>query len=254
MIEFKASPDPFPSSSSRNLWRWPHSLVKNHRHSVIYSWLLASMLVLFACGDIRTGDAKLYGIAELKLPALPKTGSHAVLMFNEMHYQPSFRSQETPRLLPQPGAVPFHPIGTPNMVHELSSLDLQPRELQYESLEEYKKLTIPSEILNTYDSSKAKDLFRINCVVCHGANLTGDGNMAKIMREKNLAPLPADLTLPITQDSTTEGELFAFISYGGRQGYSMIERGKESTSPMPTFRLLLQEKDRWAIVKYILDQ
>lgn len=197
----------------------------------------AISIVVAACGNIRTGDAEVYGLARFKLPALPKTGSHAVLLFNEMHYQPSYKSQEGPRLLPHPDAVP-----------------VTGRELRYESLEEYGALKIPQRVLDSYDASHVAELFRVNCVVCHGASMTGDGSMGTMMKEKALAPLPANLMLPLTQASSTEGEIFAFISNGGRQGYALIERGKESNSPMPEFRLLLTEDERWTLVKYLLDQ
>ena len=71
-----------------------------------------------------------------------------------------------------------------------------------------------------------------------------------MMEEKGMSPVPADLTLPLTQGST-DGELFAFITHGGRQGYLAIERGRESTSPMPAFRNLLSEEERWTLVQYL---
>ena len=81
-------------------------------------------------------------------------------------------------------------------------------------------------------------------------NLEGDGPLAKLMKEKGLGPMPANLKDENTLKST-DGDLFAFISHGGRQGYALIEKGLESRSPMPEFRYLLTENDRWALVKYL---
>ena len=38
---------------------------------------------------------------------------------------------------------------------------------------------------------------------------------------------------------------------GGRQGLSARLRDRDSTSPMPEFRLLLTEDERWALVRYL---
>jgi len=208
--------------------------------SLRLSWatllLLALGLAASGCGNIRTGDVDIFGIARFKLPAFPETGSHAVLMFSEMHYSPSYKSQEGPRLLPPPDSVP-----------------VTGKELQYDTLDEYKGLTTPDYMSVSYDPTRAAELFRVNCMVCHGPTMRGDGALASIMREKSKGPLPADLTLPLTQNSA-EGELFAFISKGGRQGFAFIERGKESRSPMPEFWKLLTEEERWTLVAYIRSQ
>jgi len=50
------------------------------------------------------------------------------------------------------------------------------------------------------------------------------------------------------------GEIFAFISEGGRQGYAFTSLGRESNSPMPPFRTLLSQEDRWALVIFLRDR
>ena len=68
--------------------------------------LVALLVVTSGCGNFRTGEMEVPGIVRFKLPAFPSTGSSAVLVFTEMHYQPSYRSQEGPRLLPPADSVP----------------------------------------------------------------------------------------------------------------------------------------------------
>ena len=63
-------------------------------------------------------------------------------------------------------------------------------------------------------------------------------------------PFPANLNDPVTVQST-DGDLFGFVSGGGRQGLSAISRGRDSRSPMPAFNKLLTEDDRWALVLYL---
>jgi hypothetical protein len=63
-------------------------------------------------------------------------------------------------------------------------------------------------------------------------------------------PVPANLRLDLTKNST-DGELFGLISCGGRYFCDSVLQGGESQSPMPEFRRLLSEEERWAIVAYI---
>ena len=189
--------------------------------------LMTLPLVTAGCWNLRTGEASIHGIANFTLPAFPQTGSHKVVVFSEMHYSPSFKSQEGPRLLPPPDSVPR-----------------TGRELKYSSLQEYAGLTNPNQ---TFTLTEAKELYRVDCLVCHGPNMTGDGPIVPMI---NKGPLPANLMSEISINAT-DGELFAFISKGGRQGLSSKQVGRDSTSPMPEFGLLLKEEERWQLVQYL---
>jgi len=204
---------------------------------------LAVTLILAAvgCYDNNTGDANIGGAINFKLPAFPETGANAVQVFTEMHYQPSYRVQEGPRLLPPEGSVP-----------------VTGRELTYATVEEYESLPVPAEIVDRYNSTgggEAQRLFAVNCVVCHGISLKGDGPITTLIGADgdpamDGGPLPADLTSEVTVRATN-GELFGFISGGGRQGQASILSGRPTRSPMPEFQLLLTEEDRWQLVLYL---
>ena len=95
-------------------------------------------------------------------------------------------------------------------------------------------------------------------MVCHGPTLRGSEEPDELQRAKILpfmdkGPLPADLNLDLTHTSTN-GELFAFISNGGRQGLSAVLRGRVSASPMPEFQRLLSEDERWSLVQFLRSQ
>ena len=192
--------------------------------------MLAIAVVTSGCWNTRTGEASVHGIANFTLPAFPQTGSHKFVVFSEMHYSPSYRSQEGPRLLPPPDSVP-----------------VTGKALKLGTLEEARSLTIPDQ---PHDAARAAELFRVNCVVCHGLSMQGDGPMLPMIKS---GPVPADLMGPISSDAT-DGELFAFITRGGRQGITERERGRPSTSPMPAFEYLLTEEERWQLVKYLRDE
>ena len=186
------------------------------------------MAIMFAlgCYDNNTGDANIGGAINFKLPAFPETGSNRVQVFTEMHYQPSYRTQESPRLLPPDGSVP-----------------ITGAEVVYASIDEYKNLVRTSS-----DVVSGQKLFTVNCQVCHGQNLDGTGPAAAYMVTNG--PVPANLRLDLTKNST-DGELFGLISCGGRYFCNSVLQGGESQSPMPEFRRLLSEEERWAIVAYI---
>jgi len=124
-----------------------------------------SLILLTGCqGNIRTGEVEIHGVARLKMPAFPQTGPHAVLLFSEMHYQPSYRSQEKPRLLPPSNSVPISGVG-----------------IALTSLEEYAELEMPSIAKSSLEQGKY--LYQINCMVCHGSDLKGIRNIGMISVE-----------------------------------------------------------------------
>ena len=49
----------------------------------------------------------------------------------------------------------------------------------------------------------------------------------------------------------TDGEIFGYISWGGRPGLAAAARGKSSSAIMPQFAKLLTEEERWQLVSYL---
>lgn len=196
----------------------------NRRSLALAVGLLAVLLAL-GCYNNNTGEVKLGGAINFKLPAFPETGSNRVQVFTEMHYQPSFRIQDVPRLLPPDGSVP-----------------ITGAEVEYASMDEYKTLTRTSS-----DVMAGQALYQVNCQVCHGQNLDGNGPIVQYM---NRGALPANLRADVTKNAS-DGELYGFISCGGRQGCAMVLADQESQSPMPEFSRLLSEDERWALVAYL---
>jgi hypothetical protein len=201
------------------------------RRRTATTWLLlalglAAAAAVVGCYNSATGDASIGSGIDFKLPAFPETGGNAVEVFTEMHYQPSYRAQEGPRLLPPDGSVPT--TGA---------------EVVYDSMDEYMVLVSPGG-----DAQHGGSLYQVNCNVCHGPRLNGRGKITDFAYSGG--PIPADLTSKLTRAST-EGELFGFITCGGRQGCALRLRGLASASPMPEFRRLLSEQERWDLVAYL---
>ncbi len=194
---------------------------------------MMSLLMAVGCYNNNTGEANIGGSISFGLPAFPETGGNVAEVFTEMHFQPSYREGEIPRLLPPEGSVP------------ITGAEVVPA-----SADGYSVLVVPPRVAQNYDAADAQNLYTVNCQVCHGASFQGDGPIRKFMTK---GPFPANLHDPVTVQST-DGDLFGFVSGGGRQGLSAISRGRDSSSPMPAFNKLLTEDDRWALVLYLRSQ
>ena len=193
-----------------------------------------------SCYKPSTGEVKLGGAINFELPAFPRTGSHHIQVFSEMHYSASYRSQEVPRLLPPEGSVPI--TGA-----EIRVLDI----------EKMKNLTIPKEVIANYQKTHAVKLYETNCQVCHGMSLDGKGPITTLASARgdgskalNKGSMPVDLTSDRVT-SLSDGEIFGYITWGGRPGLAAAARGKISSAIMPQFGRLLTEEDRWELVWYL---
>lgn len=155
--------------------------------------------------------------------AVQESNTYPIEIFSEMHYSQSTRMQEPPRLAPAADAVPFHQIGTEQV------------------------LTVPERSERPYDATRARELYRINCATCHGPSGTGDGPAAthitstdSFWAQSNDSPYvgPADL---IEKRETYDQE-------------AMINLVTNGIVVMPRFSNLLPEEDIREIVAYVYDQ
>jgi mono/diheme cytochrome c family protein len=80
--------------------------------------------------------------------------------------------------------------------------------------------------------TRGKELFRINCQMCHGETAQGNGPIAPFLANK-----PADLTSPVVQ-SKSDGSIFLTISNG-------------ISGKMPPLNENLTVPERWDVVNYV---
>ena len=119
-------------------------------------WRLPLLLAVAATvGIVATGCAQ---------------GSYPLDIFYEMHYQPSYKAHEPPRLSPPESAVPWYGSTPPEP---------------------------------TSFAGSGKHLFEVNCVMCHGAEGLGDGPvLARILVDYNYQATDAALLNPnLTSDA-----------------------------------------------------
>ena len=174
--------------------------------------------------SVKLGLLLLLGLAVVSLTGcFTDTGANKVQIFTEMHYSQSYRSQETPRLLPPDGSVPV----TGQKMVEYSA-------------EEARELTNPLPA-NDQVLSEGAELYRVNCAMCHGVEGRGDGPVAEFLLKWNYAR-PADLTADATH-GRSDGEVFSII------GFTLF--GQPGLSPMPEYSKMLTEDEIWSLVQYI---
>ena len=197
-------------------------------------------VISIGCYKPSTGEVKLGGAINFELPAFPRTGSHHIQVFSEMHYSASYRSQEVPRLLPPDGSVP-----------------ITGAEIQVLDVEKMQSMIIPDAVIRDYNKTHAMKLYETNCQVCHGEKLDGRGPITMLdsargdgSKALNKGSMPVDLTSDRVT-SLSDGEVFGYITWGGRPGLAAAARGKDSSAIMPQFGRLLTEQERWELVWYM---
>ena len=149
-------------------------------------------------------------------------GTYEVEIFPEMHYHQSVKKQEPPRLDPPEGAVP--------VTGREVALDFQTAGVTSNPMPR------TQEVLE-----HAAELFRVNCSMCHGPQGRGDGPVAPFLAAGGVSPA----NLPTATEDRSDGEIFWLMSNGGTRGQAGLP------VIMPTFRLLLDEEDRWSLVQYV---
>ena len=155
--------------------------------------------------------------------AIQESNTYPIETFSEMHYSQASRSQEPPRLPPVQGAIAFNGIGTEN------------------------RLDVPDVRERPYDADRARELFRVNCSVCHGT--TGEGN----------GPAAEHLTATDSYYYAINDEAYAAPAnlktkrdeYDKQAMVNIITNG---IIVMPRFGNLLAEEDIREIATYIYDE
>ncbi len=99
-----------------------------------------------------------------------------------------------------------------------------------------KQVKNPIENLNTAQLIESERLYLINCGICHGTNLDGNGPLYK-GGDGPFAAKPATLVGDAKYEAMTDGQMFYSVAYGKGQ--------------MGSYASQLTRKQRWEVIAYI---
>ena len=94
----------------------------------------------------------------------------------------------------------------------------------------------PIDSLNAKDAAEAERLYLVNCGICHGAKLNGNGPLYKDGNGPYPAK-PATLVGDVKYESMPAGQMFYSVAYG--------------KNLMGSYASQLSKRQRWMIIKYI---
>jgi hypothetical protein len=134
-------------------------------------------------------------------------------VYPEMHYQPSVRRLEPQRPSPPADAVPVTG-STPHLSFDDAS-------------------SLSNPVAGTPEAlQRARDLTRVNCAACHGADGHGQGPVAAYFSPVRPVDFRSDRVR-----NRSDGQLFWIVANG--------------VGNMPAFRSLLSEQELWTVVLFI---
>lgn len=94
----------------------------------------------------------------------------------------------------------------------------------------------PIDSMTEAETKEAERLYQINCGICHGNKLDGNGPLYK-GGEGPYAAKPATLVGDAKYESMPEGQMFYSVAYGKNM--------------MGSYASQLSRKQRWMVIKYI---
>jgi len=159
----------------------------------------------------------IFFISCMEKSGLQQTNTYPVEIFSEMHYSQAYKSQEPPRLKPAKSSVVFQKSSDETLIISKNKI--------------------------IYNEQSAKNLYRVNCSMCHGINLDGNGSVAKYITSNNSID-PYEKSPPNLIESAKSNtypnmkSMVRFIEDAGR-------------GPMPKYSKLLHESEIHEIVSYI---
>lgn len=180
--------------------------------------MVTSAALVVSCSDVKRTPGKIYMPDMAYSRAYETYADHTILADSGIHYT----------AMPVAGTVardvemPFH-----------IALDAVGDSTNYVAS---KSVQNPYDSLAVTDLKEAERLYQINCGICHGTKLDGNGPLYKGGQGPYPAK-PATLVGDAKYEAMPDGQMFYSVTYG--------------KNLMGSYASQLSRKQRWMVIKYI---
>lgn len=183
--------------------------------------LLASALVLVSCSDVKRQPGSVYMPDMAYSRAYESYADYSNLAQKNINYKGTTVAGTIARGEDLPFHIPMDAAGdTTNYTAS-------------------KAVKNPIVSLSVDETKEAERLYLINCGICHGANLKGNGPLYKDGAGPYPAK-PASLVGDAKYEAMPDGQMFYSLTYG--------------KNLMGSYASQLSRKQRWMVIRYIKDK
>lgn len=183
--------------------------------------VLSAAVVMVSCSDVKRNPGSIYMPDMAYSRAYETYADHSNLAEKGIHYT----AMPVAGTISREEEMPFHltkdaPGDSTNYVAS-------------------KLVKNPIDSLSAKDEAEAERLYLVNCGICHGAKLNGNGPLYKDGNGPYAAK-PATLVGDAKYEAMPDGQMFYSVAYGKNM--------------MGSYASQMSRKQRWMVIRYIKDQ
>lgn len=183
--------------------------------------VLSAAIVMVSCSDVKRNPGSIYMPDMAYSRAYETYADHSNLAEKGIHYT----AMPVAGTISREEEMPFHltkdaPGDSANYVAS-------------------KLVKNPIDSLSAKDEAEAERLYLVNCGICHGAKLNGNGPLYKDGNGPYAAK-PATLVGDAKYEAMPDGQMFYSVAYGKNM--------------MGSYASQMSRKQRWMVIRYIKDQ
>jgi cytochrome c553 len=183
--------------------------------------LLAAVFVMASCSDVKRKPGTVYMPDMAYSRAYESYANYSNLADKKINYT----GRTVAGTIARDEDLPFH-----------IPMDVAGDTTNYTASKAVKN---PITTMTAVETKEAERLYLINCGICHGANLNGNGPLYKDGAGPYPAK-PASLVGDAKYEAMPDGQMFYSVAYG--------------KNLMGSYASQLSRKQRWMVIKYIKDK
>lgn len=183
--------------------------------------VLSAAVVMVSCSDVKRTPGNIYMPDMAYSRAYETYADHSNLAEKGIHYT----AMPVAGTISREEEMPFH-----------LTKDVPGDSANYVASKLVKN---PIDSLSAKDEAEAERLYLVNCGICHGAKLNGNGPLYKDGNGPYAAK-PATLVGDAKYEAMPDGQMFYSVAYGKNM--------------MGSYASQMSRKQRWMVIRYIKDQ